>query len=169
MIPDLPVRTVLLPGDIEAIVRYHDEYYAEHYGFNHEFGIYVEGPLTEFYNRASPLERIWLLGDQVTLAGCIALVRNSEEEAQLRWFYVDESIRGRGYGQKLIELLISFAVEQNYRRIILWTVSLLDEARSVYERNGFFLEEEHETKIWGQELVEQKYVKTIIVQYGRDA
>lgn len=155
------IRTRLLPSDLKEIVRYHDVYYAENYGFNHDFGRYVEGPLTEFYNRNSSEEGIWLLEDSSGLKGCVALVRVSPEEAQLRWFYVDESLRGRGFGQTLMNLLTAFAVEKQYKRIILWTVSLLDEARGVYERNGYVLEEEHESRIWGRELIEQKYVKLI--------
>jgi len=155
------IRIHLLPDDIEKIVRYHDEYYADHYGFNHDFGKYVEGPLSEFYARNSRDERIWLLDDQTGLKGCIALTRVSDEEAQLRWFYVDESLRGLGHGQNLINRLIKFAEEMNYQRIILWTVSLLGEARRLYEKNGFVLEEEHDTKIWGSELVEQKFAKRL--------
>jgi GNAT superfamily N-acetyltransferase len=94
------------------------------------------------------------------------LVRNSEEEAQLRWFYVDETLRGQGFGQQLMNFLITFAVEKQYQRIILWTVSLLDEARRVYERNGFQLEEEIASRIWGQDLVEQKFVKQISIASG---
>ncbi|MCX6225674.1 MAG: GNAT family N-acetyltransferase [Bacteroidia bacterium] len=160
----IQIRTDLLLADIEKIVRYHDEYYAVNYGFNHDFGRYVEGPLTEFYARNSSNERIWLLDDHTDLKGCIALARVSEDEAQLRWFYVDESLRGRGYGYELINLLIRFAVENNYQRIILWTVSLLEEARRLYEKNGFTLEEEHETKIWGRDLVEQKFTKRLFVR-----
>ena len=112
--------------------------------------------------------RIHLLPDDIEkivrcheLKGCIALTRVSDEEAQLRWFYVDESLRGLGHGQNLINRLIKFAEEMNYQRIILWTVSLLGEARRLYEKNGFVLEEEHETKIWGSELVEQKFAKRL--------
>ena len=155
------IRTELLPADIEQIVRYHDEYYAEHYGFNHDFGKYVEGPLTEFYVRKSSNERIWLLEADGFLTGCIALTRVSAEEAQLRWFYVDESIRGKGHGQDLIDRLIIFAQEKNYQRIILWTVSLLTEARQLYVRNGFKLVVKHSTAIWGKVLVEQKFVKEL--------
>ncbi len=158
---ELSIRTQLNPADINEIVRYHDEYYAANYGFNHDFGKYVEGPLMDFFQRNSPDEGIWLLDEGRVLKGCVALVKNSDEEAQLRWFYVDESIRGQGYGQKLMNFLITFAVERHYQRIILWTVSLLEEARRVYERNGFELEEEIASRIWGQELVEQKFVKTI--------
>ena len=153
------LRTRLMPADIGEIVRYHDEYYAANYGFNHDFGRYVLGPLTDFFERNSPDERIWLLEDKSGLKGCVALVRNSDAEAQLRWFYVYESLRGQGFGQKLMNFLITFAVEKQYQRIILWTVSLLDDARRVYERNGFVLEEEIASRIWGQDLVEQKFVK----------
>jgi GNAT superfamily N-acetyltransferase len=157
----ITIRNILLPGDIENLVRYHDEYYAEHYGLNHDFGKYVEGPLAEFYARKSPDEGIWLLEDEYGLKGCIALVRNSEEEAQLRWFYVDESLRGQGSGQRLINLLISFAIEKKYQRIILWTVSLLGEARRMYEKNGFELVEEQAGFLWGRDIVEQKFSRTL--------
>lgn len=155
------IRNELLPGDIENIVRYHDEYYAENYGFNHDFGKYVEDPLKDFFARNSPRERIWLLEDDNGLRGCIALTRLMNDEAQLRWFFVDESLRGQGYGQKLINLLICFAVEMNYKKIILWTVSLLDEARKLYVKNGFELEEEHLSRIWGKLLVEQKFGRSL--------
>jgi len=160
---DLPISIIneLLPADVDEIVRYHYQYYADNHGFNHDFGTYVEEPLTEFYHRNSPTEKIWLLKQGNLLKGCIALTRVSGDEAQLRWFYVDESLRGRGFGQKLIDLLISFAGEMDYQRIILWTVSLLDDARRLYEKNGFVLEEEYETGIWGKVLVEQKFVKIL--------
>lgn len=156
---EIHIRTELLPDDIERIVRYHDEYYAEHYGFNHDFGRYVQVPLTQFLERKSGNEAIWLLEDGDGLKGCIALAMVSGIEAQLRWFYVDESLRCQGFGQKLMNLLIDFAIQKKYQRIILWTVSLLEEARRIYERNGFILEEEHETTIWGCKLVEQKFAK----------
>jgi GNAT superfamily N-acetyltransferase len=157
----LSIRTSLTPADIPAIVRYHDEYYAEHYGFNHDFGLYVQGPLTEFFERNDPDERIWLLENETGIQGCVALVRNSSEESQLRWFYVDESLRGRGYGQQLMQLLLDFARDKGYKRIILWTVSQLTDARRLYERNGFKLKEEHESNVWGLVLVEQMFGKTL--------
>lgn len=58
-----------------------------------------------------------------------------------------------------MDLLIRFAVERQYRRIILWTVSLLAEARRLYEKNDFTLVEEHNSDIWGMRLVEQKFEK----------
>ncbi len=153
------VRTTLKPDDISDIVRYHYEYYAKNYGFNHDFGKYVQGPLTEFYERHSPDEGIWLLTNDAGLKGCIALSRVTDEQAQLRWFYVDESIRGHGFGNRLIKHLLDFAVERNYGEIILWTVDLLDDARRLYERHGFVLVEEKQSNSWGRELVEQRYLK----------
>jgi GNAT superfamily N-acetyltransferase len=150
-----------LEDDIPKIVLYHYVYYSQHYGFNHDFGRYVKGPLTEFFHRNSEDEKIWLLDEDGELKGCIALARVTSEEAQLRWFYVDESLRGNGYGQKLVSLLIQFAREKNYGSIILWTVSLLEDARRLYEKNGFVLEELHLSNIWGMELMEQKYRVTL--------
>jgi GNAT superfamily N-acetyltransferase len=161
MSDNLKIRNDMAISDIGKIVRYHDEYYSENHGFNHDFGRYVEGPLTELYHRNSPDERIWLLERNDELMGCIALARVSAGEAQLRWFFVDGSIRGKGYGQKLINLLVSFAVERRYSRIILWTVSFLDDARRLYEKNGFVRVEEHKSALWGREVVEEKYLRRL--------
>jgi GNAT superfamily N-acetyltransferase len=155
---DSDFRSKISNPDIEEIVRYHAEYYNQTYGFNHEFGEYVRKPLTELVDRASPRERIWLIGEEGSVQGCVALAEVSAEIGQLRWYYVDESVRGRGLGSRLMTELIVFALEQGYRRIILWTVSLLEEARRMYERHGFVIEEELTHTVWGMELTEQKYV-----------
>lgn len=151
-------RSIVRTADIEAIVRYHTEYYNRTYGFNHEFGQYVRRPLTELVDRASPRERVWLIGDEGNVLGCVALAEVSVEISQLRWYYVDESLRGHGLGGRLMTALIEFAREQGYSQIILWTVSLLEEARRMYERHGFTLREEFTHTLWGMELTEQKYL-----------
>ncbi len=152
------LRSIISAADIDAIVQYHADYYNRNYGFNHEFGEYVRKPLTELVDRASPRERIWLIGEEGSVQGCVALAEVSAEIGQLRWYYVDESVRGRGLGGRLMTGLIEFAREQGYSRIILWTVSLLEEARRMYERHGFVIEEEQTHTVWGMELTEQKYV-----------
>jgi len=146
------------PADIDAVVRYHSEYYSMRYGFNHEFGEYVRQPLTELVRRKSPKERVWLLRKGGMVQGCVALVHNSDEEAQLRWFYVDEKLRGEGYGNEMITNLIRFATLKGYSRIILWTVSLLEKAIRLYKQHGFVMVEELTHTKWGLELTEQKFL-----------
>ncbi|MFH0759947.1 MAG: GNAT family N-acetyltransferase [Bacteroidota bacterium] len=154
---DLISHNSIQPADIDTVVRYHSEYYNEKYGFNHEFGEYVRKPLTDLVERKSTKERVWLIRDSGSVKGCITLVHNSDKEAQLRWYYVDETLRGKGLGSELIKRLIDFAREQDYRRVILWTVSLLKDARRMYEKHGFELQEEFTHTKWGLELTEQKF------------
>jgi len=156
--PEILIRTDVTPSDTEAIVHFHSEYYPRRYGFNHEFGEYVRKPLNELVDRRSPRERVWILEQEGTVMGCIALAMVSTEISQLRWYYVDESLRGMGFGNRLISLLIGFAREQGYQQIILWTVSLLEEARRMYEKHGFRLDEEVTHIVWGMELTEQKFL-----------
>jgi GNAT superfamily N-acetyltransferase len=155
---EVTITTQITTSDMEAVILFHSEYYNRVYGFNHEFGEYVRKPLTELMERNSPRERVWLLHRNGAVAGCIALAMVSEEVSQLRWYYVDESLRGKGFGNRLMTLLTDFARNQGYKQIILWTVSQLEEARRIYERHGFRLEEEVSHTVWGLELTEQKFV-----------
>jgi GNAT superfamily N-acetyltransferase len=155
---EILIRSDITPADTEAIVYFHSDYYARRYGFNHEFGEYVREPLNQLLERNSPRERIWLLDHGGQVKGCIALAMVSAEVSQLRWYYVDESLQGLGFGNQLISMLIRFAREQGYHQVILWTVSLLEEARKMYERHGFRLDEEITHEVWGRELTEQKFL-----------
>ncbi len=42
----------------------------------------------------------------------------------------------------------------------LWTFRGLDAARRLYEANGFALVEEQPGRQWGEEVIEQRFVRT---------
>jgi GNAT superfamily N-acetyltransferase len=95
------------------------------------------------------------------LKGSIAITKIDEDTTQLRWYFVDPALRGLGIGRELIVSALTFAKQRGYKKIILWTVDQLDRALSIYEKNGFSLTEEKKHTIWGRELNEQCYEKSL--------
>jgi GNAT superfamily N-acetyltransferase len=155
------VRSDLRPGDVGAVVGLHGVLYARECGFDPTFEAYVAAPLAEFVRSGSPCERLWLAERGGTVVGCVAIVAASAESAQLRWFLVDPSTRGAGLGKRLLSEAISFARQAGYRDVILWTVSALAAAAHLYRSVGFRKVEEKPGRMWGVDVVEEKYVLTL--------
>ncbi len=153
----IAVRTDLRPGDLEAIVAFHGRVYSREYGFDKSFEDHVAGPLACFAASNSPRQRIWIAEQAGRMIGCIAIVEADPETAQLRWFLVDPSARGRGLGKRLVNEAIAFSKDQGYQRVILWTVSALIAAAHLYRAAGFRRVEQKPGRLWGVEVVEEKY------------
>lgn len=151
------LRSDLCPGDIGSVVALHGILYAKEYGFDPTFEAYVAGPLAEFALRGSDRERLWLAERDGHLVGCIAIVAESAEVAQLRWFLVAPSARGAGLGRRLLDEAVSFSRDRGYRRMILWTVSALRAAGRLYRQAGFQRVESVAGRRWGVSVIEEKY------------
>ena len=84
-------------------------------------------------------ERCWIAELDGRRAGSVMLVKHSQEAAKLRLLLVEAEARGLGLGRQLVETCLEFARATGYREIVLWTNSILDEARGLYESLGFSL------------------------------
>jgi len=153
----IDIRHTLKPGDIGYIIYLHGILYAAEYGFDHTFEPYVAGPISEFVKAGTERERLWVVEKDNQISGCIAIVKFSEEEAQLRWLILHPETRGHGIGKKLVDNAVRFSRECGYSSIFLWTLNILPEALQLYKSFGFQLTETKTHQIWGRELTEERY------------
>lgn len=151
------VRHEFKPGDLGRLIELHGLLYSREYVFDHTFEAYVAKPLAEFVLHHGDREQIWLVDADGILMGSLAIVKHNETEAQLRWYLLHPTLRGKGLGTQLMEESISFCRAHGYKKIFLWTVSSLLAAARVYQQAGFRLTEEHTHEIWGCLLTEQRY------------
>jgi GNAT superfamily N-acetyltransferase len=153
----ITLRTDLRPGDVGSVVYLHGVLYAREHGFDPTFEAYVAGPLAEFVRSGTGRDRLWIAERDGRVVGCIAIVAASPETAQLRWYLVDPSVRGMGLGKRLLDEAVAFSRKSGYRNIILWTVSALAAAAHLYKAAGFRKVEEKRGRMWGVDVVEEKY------------
>lgn len=78
-----------------------------------------------------------LVDDADAVVGCGGLYPMMPGVAELRKMYFRPSIRGRGFGKRLIQDLIDRARRLQFHRIELETASTLVAAIVVYEQAGF--------------------------------
>ena len=90
------------------------------------------------------------------LGGRIILLQDVSD-AQLRLLYVEPTTRGLGIGTHLVDECVEFARRAGYRKMTLWTNSVLDSARRIYQRKGFLLIKEERHHSFGKNLVGQNW------------
>jgi DNA-binding MarR family transcriptional regulator/GNAT superfamily N-acetyltransferase len=141
-------------GDVGWVLARHGRFYAEEYGFDRSFERLVAQIVADFLVRFDPArEACWIAEIDGEPAGSVMLVDAGERIAKLRLLLVEPRARGRGIGRRLVEECVRFAKQAGYRRITLWTQSVLIEARTIYQRCGFVKVAEKPHREFGVDLV----------------
>ena len=81
--------------------------------------------------------QMWVAMDDDRIIGSIAVVKSTENTAQLRWFFIESQYQGQGIGKKLLDTAMQFCRVHEYNHIFLWTINTLDTAKYLYEKYGF--------------------------------
>ena len=142
------------PGDMGWVVQSHGALYAREYGFDSTFeGLVAEIAARFLSSFDASRERCWIADIEGTQVGSILLVKHTDDVAKLRLLLVDPAGRGQGLGPHLVGECVAFAKACGYRKITLWTQSILVAARSIYEKAGFRLVATEPHRSFGQDLV----------------
>jgi len=141
-------------GDFGWIVSRHAELYAQEYGWGEPFEGLCAGIVAEYANQNDPTrERCWIAEMNGENVGCVMLVKDNDEVARVRLLLVDPKARGLGLGARLVDECVTFARQAGYKRVTLWTHSILAAARHIYEQAGFTLTSSEKRHTWGKDVV----------------
>jgi DNA-binding MarR family transcriptional regulator/GNAT superfamily N-acetyltransferase len=150
------------PGDMGWIVSRHGALYSGDYGWDERLEALTAEIVAAFVrNYDAKRERCWIAERDGENAGCVLLVKETDEVARLRLLLVEPKARGLGIGARLVEECVRFARETRYREITLWTHSVLTAARHIYEGAGFKLIATQEHDEFGKTLVGETWNLTL--------
>lgn len=142
------------PGDMGWVTHRHGVLYAQEYGWDVSFEALVAQIAAEFINNYKPEhERCIIAEMNGEIVGSVLVVQSSETVAKLRLLLVESKARGLGLGSRLVQECITFARRAGYKKLILWTNSILVEARHIYDKAGFKLVEQEEHHSFGKDLI----------------
>jgi len=150
------------PGELGWIVERHGSLYAEEYGWNDEFEALVARIVGEYVETRDPKrDTAWIAEVDGEPVGSVLCVHKDDRVAQLRLLLVEPTARGLGVGSRLVDTCVDFARDAGYDEIVLWTNSVLADARRIYQRAGFELVDESSNPAFGQQLTAQNWRRSL--------
>jgi DNA-binding MarR family transcriptional regulator/N-acetylglutamate synthase-like GNAT family acetyltransferase len=157
-----PPRAYLLrepgPGELGWIVQRHGAVYAAEHAWDQTFEAMVARIVADYGEHRDPArERAWIAEVDGEPAGCVMCTRYDDETAQLRVLLVEPAARGLGVGARLVGECVRFARDAGYRSMVLWTNSVLESARRIYEGAGFALVDKGRHDEHGHDVVDQAW------------
>ncbi|HEX7441784.1 MAG TPA: helix-turn-helix domain-containing GNAT family N-acetyltransferase [Caldimonas sp.] len=149
-------------GDIGWVIERHGALYTREYRWDMTFEALVAHIAARFIEHFEPTrEACWIAERDAVNVGCVFIVQARDETtdrplegiAQLRMLLVEPAARGLGIGARLVAECERFARQAGYRRIVLWTNSVLLAARGIYAKAGYRLVKSEPHRSFGHDLI----------------
>jgi GNAT superfamily N-acetyltransferase len=146
------------PGDFGWVVERHGVLYGAEYGFDvHMVGDVAEIVAAYIAGFQPDRDRCWIAERNGVRCGCVLVVHEDETTARLRLLLTEPSARGQGLGRRLVRACITFAREAGYRKMVLWTHTLLTAARAIYASEGFVMTAIEANDAWGRSITSETW------------
>lgn len=148
------------PGDMGWVIYRQGVLYAQEYGWDETYEALAARVVADFLEHYDARQdRCWIAEHDGVPLGCIFLVHHPElvETAKLRLLHVEATARGLGLGKALVGECLRFAKAAGYKRVTLWTQSILTAAHHIYRQTGFRLVREEPHHSFGVDLVGQTW------------
>ncbi|KAA5607692.1 GNAT family N-acetyltransferase [Roseospira marina] len=159
------------PGLLAEIVGLHMAYYAPQWGFGAAFEAKISADMAAFLQQyqddrdllLAVRDRDGALVGSVVIHGPHASPGGEVEDgAHLRWFIVDDRVRGHGLGHALLEWAVRFCDARRYPLCFLNTFAGLNAARHLYESQGFTLVATSDVDQWSGGVQEQRFERLLV-------
>jgi GNAT superfamily N-acetyltransferase len=149
-------------GDMGWVVQRNGAVYAAEFGWDDTYEALVARIVADYVDHRDPgCEAAWIAEVDGTRAGCVFCVRENATTARLRLLLVEPWARGLGIGSRLVDEVFRFARRAGYSAVTLWTNDVLTDARRIYQRAGFTLDDESRHHSFGQDLTGQNWSRRL--------
>jgi ribosomal protein S18 acetylase RimI-like enzyme len=114
---------------------------------------------SKFFRQFDPdRDRVWVAMENNSPRGALTIEgprpENGRDAARLRFFILDDAVRGKGLGRSMMDEAMRYCRERGYRRVFLTTLPGLDAAMHLYKTYGFLQIGENEQPFHGSYSVE---------------
>jgi DNA-binding MarR family transcriptional regulator len=146
------------PGDMGWVVSRQGLLYAQEYGWDEQYEALAAKIAANFIEKFDARrERCWIAERKGEIVGAVFLVKYSKTVAKLRLLHVEASARSLGIGKRLVDECVRFARRVGYKKITLWTQSILFAARHIYKQVGFRCVGKKRHHSFGHDLVAETW------------